>query len=261
MPILRDGETRPFAHAPLRAGELALMAFHPLGTARAGADPAASVVDGRGRVHGVGGVHVLDGAMVPSALGVNPQITIMALATRAAFALLGAPAPDEPAPERMAVPRPATPVARRASGNTLWPEMVTRDQALSALTSEPFDLVVVGGGITGAGVALDAASRGFAVALVEKRDYAAGTSSRSSKLVHGGLRYLQQFDVGLVREALLERQLLTALAPHLVRPLQMVVPAFEGGHLDRLVGRGAEHVRRPRAGQAPPAAAAPSRRR
>ena len=116
--------------------------------------------------------------------------------------------------------------------------MVTRDQALSALTSEPFDLVVVGGGITGAGVALDAASRGFAVALVEKRDYAAGTSSRSSKLVHGGLRYLQQFDVGLVREALLERQLLTALAPHLVRPLQMVVPAFEGGHLDRLVGVG-----------------------
>ena len=111
VPILRDGETRPFAHAPLRAGELALMAFHPLGTARAGADPAASVVDGRGRVHGVGGVHVLDGAMVPSALGVNPQITIMALATRAAFALLGAPAPDEPAPERMAVPRPATPVA------------------------------------------------------------------------------------------------------------------------------------------------------
>ena len=110
VPILRDGETRPFAHAPLRAGELTLMAFHPLGTARAGADPAASVVDGRGRAHGVGGVHVLDGAMVPSALGVNPQITIMALATRAAFALLGAPAPDEPAPERMAVPRPATPV-------------------------------------------------------------------------------------------------------------------------------------------------------
>jgi len=110
VPIMGDGETRPFAHAPLRAGELTLMAFHPLGTARAGSDPAASVVDGRGRVHGVGGVHVLDGAMVPSALGVNPQITIMALATRAAFALLGAPAPDEPAPERMAVPRPATPV-------------------------------------------------------------------------------------------------------------------------------------------------------
>ena len=79
-------------------------------TARAGANPARSVVDAVGQVHGVSGVHVLDGAMVPSALGVNPQITIMALATRAAFALLGAPAPDEPAPERMAVPRPATPV-------------------------------------------------------------------------------------------------------------------------------------------------------
>jgi choline dehydrogenase-like flavoprotein len=111
VPILRAGETRPFAQRPLRASELTLMAFHPLGTARAGADPATSVVDGRGRVHGVSGVHVLDGAMVPTALGVNPQITIMALATRAAFALLGAPAPDEPAPERMAVPRAATPAA------------------------------------------------------------------------------------------------------------------------------------------------------
>ena len=68
------------------------------------------MVDAVGQVHGVSGVHVLDGAMVPSALGVNPEITIMALATRAAFALLDAPAPDEPAPERMAVPRPATPV-------------------------------------------------------------------------------------------------------------------------------------------------------
>jgi choline dehydrogenase-like flavoprotein len=111
IPTLRNGETRPFGDQPVRRGELPLMAVHPLGTARAGADPAASVVDGSGRVHGVSGVHVLDEAMVPSALGVNPQITIMALATRAAFALLGAPAPDEPAPERMAVPRPATPVA------------------------------------------------------------------------------------------------------------------------------------------------------
>jgi len=111
IPTLRNGETRPFGDEPVRRGELALMAFHPLGTARAGADPRASVVDGFGRVHGVSGVHVLDGAMVPSALGVNPQITIMALATRAAFALLDAPPPDEPAPERMSVPRPATPVA------------------------------------------------------------------------------------------------------------------------------------------------------
>jgi glycerol-3-phosphate dehydrogenase len=116
--------------------------------------------------------------------------------------------------------------------------VIERSQALAALTEEEFDVVVVGGGITGAGVALDAASRGYSVALLERADYAAGTSSRSSKLVHGGLRYLQNFDLGLVREALLERQLLVALAPHLVRPLPLVVAAFEGAHPDRLVGVG-----------------------
>jgi glycerol-3-phosphate dehydrogenase len=99
-------------------------------------------------------------------------------------------------------------------------------------------MVVVGGGITGAGVALDAASRGYSVALVEKTDFAAGTSSRSSKLVHGGLRYLQNFDLGLVREALLERSLLAKLAPHLVKPLPFVVPTFEGKRPDRLLGVG-----------------------
>ncbi len=87
-------------------------------------------------------------------------------------------------------------------------------------------------------MALDAASRGYSVALVERADYASGTSSRSSKLVHGGLRYLQNFDLGLVREALLERQLMVALAPHLVRPLPLVVPAFDGARPDRLVGVG-----------------------
>jgi glycerol-3-phosphate dehydrogenase len=103
---------------------------------------------------------------------------------------------------------------------------------------DSFDLVVVGGGITGAGVALDAASRGYSVALVEKSDFAAGTSSRSSKLVHGGLRYLQNFDLGLVREALLERSLLVKLAPQLVKPLPFVVPTFEGKRPDRLLGMG-----------------------
>jgi glycerol-3-phosphate dehydrogenase len=116
--------------------------------------------------------------------------------------------------------------------------VIERSQALAALTEQEFDVVVVGGGITGAGVALDAASRGYSVALLERSDYAAGTSSRSSKLVHGGLRYLQNFDLGLVREALLERQLLVALAPHLVRPLPLVVAAFEGARPDRLVGVG-----------------------
>ncbi len=116
--------------------------------------------------------------------------------------------------------------------------MLPRDQALAALARDEFDVVVIGGGITGAGVALDAASRGYSVGLVEKDDYAAGTSSRSSKLVHGGLRYLQSFDLGLVREALLERQLMVRLAPHLVRPLPLVVAAFGGARPDRLTGIG-----------------------
>ena len=116
--------------------------------------------------------------------------------------------------------------------------MIERSLALAALAEDEFDVVVVGGGITGAGVALDAATRGYSVALLERADFASGTSSRSSKLVHGGLRYLQNFDLGLVREALLERQLMVQLAPHLVRPLPLVVPAFEGAHPDRLVGVG-----------------------
>jgi glycerol-3-phosphate dehydrogenase len=116
--------------------------------------------------------------------------------------------------------------------------VIERSQALAALAADEFDVVVVGGGITGAGVALDAATRGYSVALLERADFASGTSSRSSKLVHGGLRYLQNFDLGLVREALLERQLMVQLAPHLVRPLPLVVPAFDGAHPDRLVGVG-----------------------
>jgi glycerol-3-phosphate dehydrogenase len=116
--------------------------------------------------------------------------------------------------------------------------VIARSDAVAALRCERFDVVVVGGGITGAGVALDATTRGYSVALVEKADYASGTSSRSSKLVHGGLRYLQNFDLGLVREALLERQLMVKLAPHLVRPLPFVVPAFDGARPDRMVGMG-----------------------
>ena len=116
--------------------------------------------------------------------------------------------------------------------------MISREQALSSLAADAFDVVVIGGGITGAGCALDAAARGYSVALVERNDYASGTSSRSSKLVHGGLRYLQNFDLGLVREALLERQLMVKLAPHLVTPLPLVVAAFEGKRLDRATGVG-----------------------
>ncbi|WP_051222996.1 glycerol-3-phosphate dehydrogenase/oxidase [Conexibacter woesei] len=116
--------------------------------------------------------------------------------------------------------------------------MMDRADAVAALAADEFDVVVVGGGITGAGVALDAATRGFSVALVERHDYASGTSSRSSKLVHGGLRYLQNFDLGLVREALIERQIMVGLAPHLVKPLPLIVPAFGGARPDRMMGMG-----------------------
>jgi glycerol-3-phosphate dehydrogenase len=97
--------------------------------------------------------------------------------------------------------------------------------ALQQMADEEFDVLVVGGGVVGAGAALDAVSRGLSVALVEARDWAAGTSSRSSKLIHGGLRYLEQRDFGLVREALTERSiLLNKIAPHLVRPIPFLLP-------------------------------------
>jgi glycerol-3-phosphate dehydrogenase len=102
----------------------------------------------------------------------------------------------------------------------------TRAANLERMRSEVFDLAVIGGGVTGAGVALDAASRGLTVALVEKRDFASGTSSRSSKLIHGGLRYLERLHFGLVRESLHERAVLSRIAPHLSKPLQFLVPVY-----------------------------------
>ncbi len=116
--------------------------------------------------------------------------------------------------------------------------MLTRAAAIEAIAGQRFELVVIGGGITGAGVALDAASRGYSVALLERGDYAVGTSSRSSKMVHGGLRYLQNFDLGLVREALLERQLMVQLAPHLVYPTPFLVAALGEERRDRKLGLG-----------------------
>jgi glycerol-3-phosphate dehydrogenase len=101
-----------------------------------------------------------------------------------------------------------------------------RSDALRRLESTDFDVVVIGGGITGVGCALDAASRGFRVALIERDDFASGTSSKSSKLVHGGIRYLQQGDVRLVYEALAERQILRRNAPHLVKVLPFLIPIF-----------------------------------
>src|ERR1700756_3302772 len=100
-----------------------------------------------------------------------------------------------------------------------------RSAALTAMGAGELDVLVIGGGVVGAGCALDAATRGLSVGLLEMRDWASGTSSRSSKLLHGGLRYLEMLDFGLVREALHERGLiLTRLAPHLARPVKFLYP-------------------------------------
>jgi glycerol-3-phosphate dehydrogenase len=113
-----------------------------------------------------------------------------------------------------------------------------RGTSLRRLADEAFDVLVVGGGITGAGVALDAASRGLRTALIEKGDFASGTSSKSSKLVHGGIRYLQQREVRLVYEALAERQVLRRTAPHLVRVLPFLLPVLtKDGFLPKRLAR------------------------
>lgn len=104
-----------------------------------------------------------------------------------------------------------------------------RSKIIQKLTKTKFDLVIIGGGITGGGIALDAASRGLKVALLEKGDFASGTSSKSTKLIHGGLRYLKQFDFWLVKEVGSERAIVHKLAPHLVLPEKMLLPLIEGG--------------------------------
>jgi glycerol-3-phosphate dehydrogenase len=111
--------------------------------------------------------------------------------------------------------------------------VAARRAAFDALAAEPFDLLVIGGGINGAGIARDAAMRGLRTALVEGADFASGTSSRSSKLIHGGLRYLEQGNVRLVLEAVRERERLRRLAPHLVRPQEFVFPVYRDGPLAR----------------------------
>src|SRR5258706_14341525 len=97
-----------------------------------------------------------------------------------------------------------------------------------SLANSTFDVLVIGGGIVGAGIARDAALRGLRVGLVEKDDFASGTSSRSSKLIHGGFRYLEQYAFGLVAEACRERRILREIAPHLVNPLPLLMPVYEG---------------------------------
>jgi len=102
----------------------------------------------------------------------------------------------------------------------------TRNENLERLAHEEFDLVVVGGGITGTGIARDAALRGFKTALIEKNDFASGTSSKSSRLIHGGLRYLENLEFGLVFEASQERRILRKIAPHLVSALPFIMPVY-----------------------------------
>ena len=104
-----------------------------------------------------------------------------------------------------------------------------RENTIKSLKTTEFDLLIIGGGITGAGIALDAASRGMKVALIEKNDFASGTSSKSTKLIHGGLRYLKQFDFWLVKEVGTERAIVHKLAPHLVVPEKMILPLIDGG--------------------------------
>lgn len=106
-----------------------------------------------------------------------------------------------------------------------------RQNNILAMASETFDVCIIGGGITGAGTARDAASRGMKVCLIEQNDFASGTSSRSSKLIHGGIRYLENLEFGLVFEALNERHILFDIAPHLVHPLSFVLPVYRGGRV------------------------------
>jgi len=113
--------------------------------------------------------------------------------------------------------------------------ILNRAEQIKTLASEKFDLVIIGGGVTGAGIALDAASRGMKTCLIEKNDFASGTSNKSTKLIHGGLRYLKQLEIGLVKESGRERAIVHKLAPHLVIPEKMLLPLVEGGTYGKLM--------------------------
>ena len=109
--------------------------------------------------------------------------------------------------------------------------ILNRKTQVRSLTTKKYDLLIIGGGITGAGIALDAVTRGMSVALIEMQDFAAGTSSRSTKLVHGGLRYLEHLELGLVREVGREREIVHNNAAHIVIPEKMILPIIEDGNL------------------------------
>src|SRR6267154_731498 len=105
---------------------------------------------------------------------------------------------------------------------------------MTGFSGDKFDLLVIGGGITGCGVARDAAMRGLKVALIERDDFASGTSGRSSRLIHGGIRYLEQRQLHLVHESIRERQTLLRIAPHLVKPLAFTWPIYRGARVGKL---------------------------
>lgn len=113
--------------------------------------------------------------------------------------------------------------------------VLDREMQLSRAKKEKYDLIVIGGGVTGAGIALDASSRGMKVCLIEKNDFASGTSNKSTKLIHGGLRYLKQMEIGLVKESGSERAIVHTLAPHLVVPEKMLLPLIEGGTYGKMM--------------------------
>ncbi|MEL6809766.1 MAG: glycerol kinase GlpK [Bacteroidota bacterium] len=113
--------------------------------------------------------------------------------------------------------------------------VLDREKQLKKLAEEKFDLIVIGGGVTGSGIALDAASRGLKTCLIEKNDFASGTSNKSTKLIHGGLRYLKQMEIGLVKESGTERAIVHKLAPHLVVPEKMLLPLVEGGTYGKML--------------------------
>ncbi|WP_452231584.1 FAD-dependent oxidoreductase [Lacinutrix sp. MEBiC02595] len=113
--------------------------------------------------------------------------------------------------------------------------ILNRAEDLKTVSTQKFDLVIIGGGVTGAGIALDAASRGLKTCLIEKNDFASGTSNKSTKLIHGGLRYLKQLEIGLVRESGRERAIVHTLAPHLVIPEKMLLPLVEDGTYGKMM--------------------------
>jgi glycerol-3-phosphate dehydrogenase len=112
-----------------------------------------------------------------------------------------------------------------------------RDEYKSIISNKTFDVLVIGGGITGAGISLDASSRGLNTCLIEMNDFASGTSSKSTKLIHGGLRYLEQFKFKLVHETGNERAILSNIAPHLVKPEKMLLPIIKNGKLNKFSTR------------------------